>query len=226
MMTFCALKGFINSLNSPDALEDETSIRTLAMFDNEEIGSTGAISAQSTFLPSVLQRLSAIRITSDSQPNKSFSPLSTTYEQAIDRSFLISADMHHGQHPNYHGYHEANHRPILNGGIMFASTSRRYLAKSTPGTVMLLELICKVANGEEPPKTQFFAFANGGDSGSTVGPHLEARLGIRTVDMGNPALSMHSIREMAGSADVANAVRFLQLFYENYSSFEDWVVAR
>jgi aspartyl aminopeptidase len=36
-------------------------------------------------------------------------------------------------------------------------------------------------------------------------------------------IGMHSIREMAGTSDVHNAVRFLQLYYENYSEFEGWV---
>lgn len=227
MMSYCALNGFTNSLEK-SSLDDETSVRMLVMFDHEEIGSVGPIGAQSSFLPSTLQRISAIRPQSTTPVTDELKSrdYTTAYEQAIARSFMISSDVIHGQHPNYSGYHESNHRPQLNGGIVFSSTSRRFLAKNTPGVVMLLELICKLPPEEEPPVSQFWVAVNGGDCGSTVGPHLESRLGTRTIDMGNAALSMHSIREMAGRNDVANAIQFLQLYYQNYSYFEDWVTTK
>lgn len=254
MMSFCALKSFTACLDSPTALDEETSVRTLVMFDHEEIGSEGPIGAKSTFLPRTLKRISAIRPSelSNSKADEGRGQMpkiitNTPYEQAIARSFLISADVHHGKHPNYPGYHETNHTPYLNSGIVFASTSRKPLSKSTPGTIMMLELSChsetssptpdstsdqegygdtrKVAI-RPPPKSQFFVSPNGGDCGSTVGPHLEANLGINVVDMGNPVISMHSIREMAGSHDVENAIRVFRLFYENYSEYEGYVVCK
>lgn len=258
MMSFCALKSFTASLDSPTALDKETSVRTLVMFDHEEIGSEGPIGAKSTFLPRTLQRISAIRLP-ESHHLSNFKAdekggrtskmiiIDTPYEQAIARSFLISADVHHGKHPNYSGYHEANHTPFLNNGIVFASTSRKYLGKSTPGTIMMVELTChpersspasdstsdQRGDGDvqnvairQPPKSQTFVSPNGGDCGSTVGPHLEANLGINVVDMGNPVISMHSIREMAGSHDVDNAVRVFRLFYEYYSEYEGLVVCK
>jgi len=48
--------------------------------------------------------------------------------------------------------------------------------------------------------------------GSTIGPISAARVGIPTVDVGNPMLSMHSCREMAGTADVAPMIDVLTLF--------------
>lgn len=222
MMTFCAMKGYLASLTPAKALDDERCVRTFVAFDHEEIGSTGSMSAQSTFLPSIIERIAGSK---------------EAHARSIARSLLISADVIHAQHPNYHNYHDTNHKPVLNGGIVFSSTSRRYLAKSTPSVITLLEAICKLPprdatniradiDSSAPPATQFFVMPNGRDCGSTIGPHLEAKLGMRVVDMGNSTLSMHSIREMAGSMDVDNAIRFMRLFYENYADFEDWVKVR
>ena len=48
--------------------------------------------------------------------------------------------------------------------------------------------------------------------GSTIGPITAARVGLRTVDVGNPMLSMHSCRELAGTADVAPMIDVLGAF--------------
>ncbi len=52
--------------------------------------------------------------------------------------------------------------------------------------------------------------------GSTIGPIVATRLGIRTVDVGVAQLSMHSIREMCGVDDVAHAERFFATFFTDF----------
>lgn len=47
-----------------------------------------------------------------------------------------------------------------------------------------------------------------------------SKIGIRTVDVGNAMLSMHSIRETAGSHDVQNAIDLFTSFFEGFSSLD------
>ena len=56
---------------------------------------------------------------------------------------------------------------------------------------------------------QYFVSRSDIGCGSTIGPISAARVGMPTVDVGNPMLSMHSCREMAGAADVAPMIDVL-----------------
>ena len=49
---------------------------------------------------------------------------------------------------------------------------------------------------------------------------LSAALGARTLDLGNPQLSMHSIRETGGAHDVEHAVNLFESFFNNYEDLE------
>jgi aspartyl aminopeptidase len=47
-----------------------------------------------------------------------------------------------------------------------------------------------------------------------------SKLGLRTVDVGNPMLSMHSIRETAGSGDVQHAIDLFSSFFEGFAEID------
>ena len=49
---------------------------------------------------------------------------------------------------------------------------------------------------------------------------LSASLGTRTLDCGNPQLSMHSIRETGGVYDVEHGTRLFESYFEHYSELE------
>ncbi|KAG5518892.1 hypothetical protein PMAC_002423 [Pneumocystis sp. 'macacae'] len=204
-MCYSILQGFLESFESRKNSESDSIIRLMVLFDHEEVGSVSAHGAESTFLPSVIKRLFNSKLTQKYDNLISF-------EQTISKSLLMSADMGHAIHPNYSSKHESNHKPKLNHGLVLKINSNQRYATSSPGIVFALE-VAKKAH----VNLQFFVNANTMPSGSTIGPLLSASLGIRTVDIGIPQLSMHSIREMAGIDDISSSILFFKSYYENYS---------
>lgn len=211
MMTFCAVEAFTRSLSEPDSLENESSVRLLAMFDSEEISSRTTHGGRSSFLINTLRR-----ITNETRENIA---RKSDFEQSMAKSFLISADMLHATHPHLASWHETNHSCLMNSGLVFASDSGRDFTKNTPGEVFVKEII---SHGGLPYPGMTFNYQiltppNNVNCGTTLGPILSMKLGVRTVDIGNAQLSMHSIREMAGTWDVEHAIRYLHLFFERFS---------
>lgn len=49
---------------------------------------------------------------------------------------------------------------------------------------------------------------------------LSAKMGVRTLDLGNPQLSMHSIRETGGAYDVEHGIKLFDAFLSHYSDLE------
>ena len=212
--SYCATAGLIDSVADSSALDDESSIRLVALFDHEEIGSRSAQGADSDMLPSVIRRLSVLPASSSGN-----TVVSTAYEQTLSGSFLVSADMAHAVHPNYSAKYEPDHRPELNKGPVIKINANARYATNSPGIVLLQEVARKAAeNGGQGVPLQLFVVRNDSSCGSTIGPMLSALLGARTLDLGNPQLSMHSIRETGGTEDVSHSIRLFSSFFKHYSN--------
>lgn len=195
LMSFLSVYALIHS----DGVENEKVIRMAALFDNEEIGSQSAQGASSNLLSQLLSRLST--------PAK--------FDVAMRKSFLVSADMAHAVHPNFAELHEENHRPAMHKGLVIKENCNIRYATNALTSFMINEIAKKHGIA-----TQKFVIRNDMGCGSTVGPILSANCGIRTVDVGVPQLSMHSIREMCGVEDVNNAAQLLTAFYNEYSTLD------
>jgi aspartyl aminopeptidase len=72
-----------------------------------------------------------------------------------------------------------------------------------------LRLLCEKAG----IPLQVFIMRNDMPCGSTVGPTVSANLGIPTVDIGEPMLSMHSIREMMAASDHADMIKLVKALF-------------
>lgn len=203
---FCATEGLLNGLS-------DDGIQMISLFDHEEIGSVSAQGADSTFLPDILERISGVDIEGVGQ---SFTPL---VHEVRANSFLLSSDMAHGIHPNYTGNYDELNKPQLNNGPVIKINANQRYATNSPGLV----LIKQIARSAEVP-LQLFVVRNDHPCGSTIGPILAAKLGIRTLDLGNPQLSMHSIRETGGSFDVKHLVLLFSAFFGRYAEVSSKIV--
>ncbi|BAE56368.1 aminopeptidase I zinc metalloprotease [Aspergillus flavus] len=212
--SFCATVGLIDSVADASALDDEPSIRLIALFDHEEIGSRTAQGADSNVLPAIIRRLSVLPSSTSGNED-----LATAFEETLSTSFLLSADMAHAVHPNYAAKYENDHRPEINKGPVIKINANARYATNSPGIVLLQEVARKAAeDGGEGVPLQLFVVRNDSSCGSTIGPMLSAALGARTLDLGNPQLSMHSIRETGGTYDVGHSIRLFTSFFKHYSN--------
>jgi aspartyl aminopeptidase len=187
----------ITALLADDSLPAFT--RVVVLYDHEEVGSRSAQGAAGSFLEASLARLSAA----------SGDAKGEDMARAISRSFLVSADMAHAVHPNYADRHEPGHRPQIGAGPVIKINANQSYA-SDASTVAHFTALCR-SLGVDP---QSFVTRSDLGCGSTIGPITAARLGMRTVDVGNPMLSMHSCREMAGRADIEPMIRVLSAFLD------------
>ncbi|TDB05101.1 M18 family aminopeptidase [Halomonas marinisediminis] len=165
--------------------------------DHEEVGSASACGAQGPFLGDVLRRVHE-RLGDGSEEG---------FIRLIQASRMISCDNAHALHPNFQDKHDAAHGPALNGGpVIKVNASQRYATNSA--TAALFRDLCREA---EVPVQSFVTRADMG-CGSTIGPITATELGVPTLDVGVPQWAMHSIRETAGSEDVAYLARVLAAF--------------
>ncbi|KAF8341629.1 aspartyl aminopeptidase [Cantharellus anzutake] len=203
MSTFCAVEAICESVSSENFARVESSragqVNVIACFNHEEVGSVSASGAQGSLVPQLLSRLS---------------PTPSLLSSSIAHSLLISADMGHAVHPNHSSKHEENHRPKLNGGVVIKTNADQRYSTDAIGTFLVRQLIEKRGGN-----VQEFEVRNDMSCGSTIGPAL-SKIGVRVVDVGTPMLSMHSIRETAGSADVDSYITLFGAFFEGFANLD------
>ena len=172
----------------------------VASFDNEEIGSNSNRGAASNLLYTTMKRLHGDKL----------------YDASMQKSILLSCDMAHAIHPNYASKHETNHKPAMHKGLVIKYNCNQRYATTMVSTYHLI----KIAKENDIP-LQKFVVKNSMPCGSTIGPILSTRCGIRTVDVGCPQLSMHSIREQMGIKDVATSTELFKLYFQQFVKLDN-----
>ncbi|MEV4775836.1 M18 family aminopeptidase [Microbacterium sp. LWH12-1.2] len=184
------------ALSSFEAAADGP-IAVLAAFDHEELGSASRSGAAGPFLEDVLERVYA-HLGADSSQRR----------QAYASSWCLSSDVGHSVHPNYIAKHDPVVQPVLGSGpILKINANQRYATDAVGAAAW--SAWCERAG----IASQEFVSNNTVPCGSTIGPITATRLGLRTVDVGIPILSMHSARELAGVADLHDLTRVAEAFF-------------
>ena len=165
-----------------------------AFFNNEEVGSETREGAAGNFLRSVLESVSSLGC--------------AELADVLSSSLALSIDMAHAEHPNFVQKHDQNHAPVLGGGIVLKTNSQKRYASDVFSNAQF-KLLCRRTG----VAYQTFVMRNDMPCGSTVGPAVSAALGILTVDIGEPMLSMHSIREMTAKKDHQGMIALVSTFF-------------
>lgn len=167
-----------------------------AIFDNEETGSGTKQGAGSPVLANVMQRM----VESQGGGYDAFC-------QAINKSFMISADNAHAYHPNYNEKYDPTNHPVLGGGPCIKINSNcKYMTDAHSAAIF--KSLCQEAGSP----VQYFVNHSDVAGGSTLGNIFTGQVDIEGVDVGNPMLAMHSIRETASVDDHINMIKVFKHF--------------
>ena len=89
--------------------------------------------------------------------------------------------MAHAVHPNYSEKHHRQHMPLIHEGIVLKiNANQRYMTDSV-GSSVLKSIALKAG-----VPLQEFIVRNDSLCGSTIGPMMAAKAGIKTIDIGAP----------------------------------------
>jgi len=170
----------------------------MVCFDNEEPRSKTKQGADSLMLRSILERI-VFGLGKDKED----------YFRSIYSSFIISSDMAHALHPNSSEKYDPINKPIINKGpVIKFGANLNFTTDSDSSTVY--ESIC----GNAGIPVQRFTNRSDITGGSTIGPITTTQLDIRSIDIRNPILAMHSIRELGGVLDHYYIEKSFEEFYK------------
>ncbi len=189
-MVHCGLQALLEA-------ECSVGVNFLAAFDNEEVGSLTMQGANSVLLDRLLERI-----------GRSLGIDAEDMAKMRASSFMISGDMAHSVHPNYPEKADPINKPVINGGpVIKISASKSYVSDGM--SVAVFRQLAQRAG----VTTQVFSNRSDARGGSTIGPISEGRTAIAGVDVGNPVLGMHSIRELGGVSDHFDMYNIFRVFF-------------
>lgn len=177
--------------------EDSAACDIALAFDHEECGSNSDRGARCNTIEMIIDRVC-----------EKLGYSAEDKYRAISKSVIISADMAHATHPAFQNKAEPTMPIHMNKGpVLKIATSQSYACSSE--STAFFKLLC------ERNEIPYQVFNNRSDvrGGGTIGPMMSASYGIMTVDIGNPMLSMHAVRELGGVDDAYYMTKMFGAFY-------------
>lgn len=175
---------------SPDVLS------VIALFDNEEVGSSSRQGALSDFLQVTCDRiLTALGYDAEEK-----------YMIAAS-SLVVSADNAHALHPNYTEKCDITNRPVVNGGVVIKYAANQKYTTDGGTAACLKDLM-------DRNSIPYQVFVNNSDvtGGSTLGNLSIQKISMPTIDIGLAQLAMHSSWETAGVDDCRHVLDLFRAF--------------
>ena len=192
----CAATTLLGFLDAA-AETDSACAPVWAMLDNEEVGSSSRMGAESSYLRDVLDRIV------DDIPHSG-----QAMHRAMANSFMLSADNAHATHPNFPQKSDPCAPVRLGGGVVLKyNASQKYTTNAVSGAIF--RAICEKAD------VPVQVFTNRADEagGSTLGNLQSHTLPIPMADIGLAQLAMHSAVETASVADAEAMTKAVAAFY-------------
>ena len=188
--SYATLRGFL------EAEPADGILTVFASFDNEEVGSTTKQGADSPVLTDLLGKI--------------VSSLGRELSDLLPSTFLVSADNAHAIHPNHPELSDAQHAPIVNGGVVIKhNASQRYATDALSDAIFAA--ICERVG----VPVQHFANRSDMPGGGTLGSIANSHLPVNTVDIGLAQLAMHSAYETAGVLDLSFMISAMKSFFSS-----------
>lgn len=192
-----SVASILNGIKSCGKIPYDT-VDMMVVFDNEEVGSLTKQGADSEFLPLVIDKIGTALCGNRFDKSK-----------ILEKSFLLSLDVAHANHPNYEEKSDVNNRAYLGQGISIKrSVGQKY--GTTAESAAVIKQLCSIEN------IPFSIAINktGIPGGSTLGPIVTSHLPFPCADVGMPILAMHSAVELGAVADYEALKKFIRAFYE------------
>ena len=169
-------------------------IQMAIFFNHEEIGSQTEEGASSPFLGDCLKRI-CFALKMDQED----------FFKLKSNSSLLSIDVDHGLHPLFKNSYDVSNTAELGEGVSIKFNANQSYATTGMSGAKIVHL-CK----KNRISYRLSASHSNRPSGSTIGPRAATHLGIETVDIGIPLLSMHSAREIIANKDYLHLTHLLK----------------